>query len=152
MPTRYSWLPRILQTTVWFPVRLLLMVFAHVEVQGKEHLKGVKQAIFAINHANELDSIIITAALSPLGRFAPFFYVLAPFADFKHERFGWRRHVYNPKFFKAWGAYPVERGSRDYAHSLHDHIQLLRDGHTLCIFPEGGIARDGAHTKAHGGV
>ena len=32
------------------------------------------------------------------------------------------------------------------------HIQILNDGGSLCIFPEGWMTRDGNLLKAHGGV
>jgi 1-acyl-sn-glycerol-3-phosphate acyltransferase/ubiquinone/menaquinone biosynthesis C-methylase UbiE len=149
----YSIVPRILQTLSWLPTRLLLKVFCRFEVRGKENLKGLPQAIFAVNHASELDPIILTAALSPFGRFAPLYFVTAPTADFDHERFKWRRFLYRSNwFFKAWGAYPTNSGHNDYSVSLANHVALLKQCMSLCIFPEGGKTRDGLLRKPHGGV
>jgi 1-acyl-sn-glycerol-3-phosphate acyltransferase len=152
MSTWYSLPPRILQTLAWAPTRLLLNFFCHFEVKGKENLGGLTQAIFAVNHSNELDPIVLTAALSPLGRFAPMFYVGDPDEEFNHEKFGWRRFIYKRWFFRAWGSYPIFPGSKNYEKSLKNHDEILKDGGSLCIFPEGWITRDGKLQEAHGGV
>lgn len=148
----YSIVPRVLQTIAWGPTRVLLAVFARFEVRGAEHLDGVTNAIFAVNHASELDPIVLTAALSPFSRFAPMFYVAAPLDNFTSNEFGWRRHIYGPLFFWSWGAYPVPRGMRDYARSLEDHTRLLQRGASLCMFPEGRRTPDGQLQSAHGGI
>ncbi len=148
----YSYTPRIVQTIAWLPTRLLLMFFCRFKVTGTSHLKKLSSAIFAVNHASELDSILITAALSPFGKFSPLFYVLAPYENFRHDRFGWRQYIYSRTFFNAWGAYAVARGHRSYERSLKDHVAIVSKGHSLCIFPEGRMSKDGQHTKAHGGV
>lgn len=148
----YSLPPRLLQTFAWGPTRTLLNTFTHFRVRGAHRIRHLRQAIFAANHANELDPIIVTAALSPLGRFAPMYYV-ARGRDFypKHE-FGWKSFIYGGTFFKAWGAYPALAGMKDYARSLEAHHALLRHGHSLCMFPEGGRTRDGNLREAHGGI
>lgn len=148
----YVAFPFILQLLAWVPTRLLLNTFCRFEVRGKEHLKGLKQAIFALNHSNELDPIIITAALNPLGRFAPLFYVASPAKDFKSMGFGWRRHLYGGLFFEAWGAYAIWQGLKNYAKALEQHTAILKDGQTLVIFPEGRRTRDGTLQEGHGGV
>jgi len=103
----YSWVPRILQMLAWVPTRLLLAGFCRFQVSGIENLKGLRQAIFAVNHASELDPIILTAALSPIGRFSPMF---------------------------------------------ANHVAILQDGGSVCVFPEGGITPDGTLQRGHGGV
>ena len=148
----YSWVPRILQTLAWVPTRLLLAGLCRFQVSGIENLKGLRQAIFAVNHASELDPIILTAALSPIGRFSPMFYIVAPEKEFDHERFGWRRHIYFGTFFKAWGAYPTPMGLRNYARTLANHVAILQDGGSVCVFPEGGITPDGTLQRGHGGI
>ena len=149
----YSWPTRILQTLAWTPTRLAFNIFCHFEVRGAHNLKGINQAIFAVNHSSELDPIIVTAALNPLGRFAPLFYLSGPSENFNDPAFKWRRHLYSSKwFFRAWGAYPHSPGTRDYAHSLKYHIQILADGGSLCIFPEGGLTKTGELGLPRGGV
>ena len=149
----YSIPPRILQTLAWGPTRLLLNFFCHFEVRGVENLKGLSQAIFAVNHSSELDPIILTAALNPLGRFAPMFYIAGPAKFFNDKTFGWRRYLYTTKwFFRSWGAYPHIPGHKNYAISLQHHKEILNDGGSICIFPEGWKTRDGELQVGHGGV
>jgi 1-acyl-sn-glycerol-3-phosphate acyltransferase len=147
----YSVVPRVLQTLAWAPTVLILRIFCHYQVKGREHLQGLKQAIFACNHAGELDPILLTAAALPAG-FTPMFYVGAPDREFNDHFFGWRRHIYKSCFFRAWGSYPIRRGEHDYAKSLIAHEQILRDGFSICIFPEGGITEDGSLREGKGGV
>lgn len=145
--------PLILQSLAWAPTRLLLMYFCHFEVHGQENLKGLRQVIFACNHSNELDPIVLTAALHPLGRFSPLFYISGTIKSFDDGSFGWRRHLYSSKyFFAAWGAYPHSPGQKNYENSLSRHLQILKDGGSLCIFPEGKLTKDGTIQPAHGGV
>jgi 1-acyl-sn-glycerol-3-phosphate acyltransferase len=148
----YSWVPRALQSIAWPFVRLLLLLFCRFEVRGKKNLKHISQAIFAVNHANELDPIMVAAAVTPLSRFSPLFYVVAPYGEFRDSRFGWRRFIYTGYFFEAWGAFATRRGLKNYAKALEVHLAILQDGGSVCVFPEGGITVDGALREPHGGV
>lgn len=154
MPKLYSLPPRILQTFAWLPTRFLLMFFSGFKVYGKENLERIDQAIFAVNHASELDPIVLTAALSPIGKFSPMFYVSAEVKKLDDpKRFGWRRHLYKHEwFFKFWGSYPIQEGLRNYEMTLKNHLKLLREGRSLCMFPEGKMTRDGSLGEGHGGI
>ncbi len=143
--------PLFLQTIAWFPTRLAFAFFIHFEVRGRKNLKGLSQAIFAVNHSSELDPIILTAALRPMGRFAPMFYVVAPAKEFDDPKFRWRKHVYKGAFFNAWGAHELARGMHDYDKSLAAHLRLLKHGQSLCIFPEGGVTKTGELRDFRGG-
>ena len=152
---KYNWYsvpPRILLTIAWVPSRWLVRFFCHFQVCGKKNLTGLRQAIFACNHASEFDPVLLAAALSPLGPFAPLFFVTAPIGTFKDKGFGLRRHVYTSTFFKMLGAYPINAGLHDYAKTLKDYIQILKDGGSVCIFPEGAITKTGELGEAHGGA
>lgn len=148
----YSLPPRVLQTLAWLPTRLLLNFFCHFEVRGRKNLAGLTNAIFAPNHANELDPIVLTAALSPFGRFAPMYYVSDAVENFQKKDFGWRRHLYKGWFFKSWGSHPVATGLKNYEKALVPHVKIIKNGGSLCIFPEGYITRDGKLREARGGV
>ena len=147
----YSWVPRILQTLAWVPTRLLLAGFCHFQVSGIEHLKELRQAIFAVNHSSELDPVLLTGALSPFGRFSPMFYLAGPREMFRHERFGLRRYIYTTLFFKAWGAYSSPKGLRDYTKALIVHTTMLLEGRSLCVFPEGFVTKTGELGEPRGG-
>lgn len=147
----YALAPLVLQTLAWIPTLLIFRLSGRFEVRGRENLKGLKQAIFACNHAGELDPIVVTAGAAPTGLF-PMFYVNAPDKEFMHPFFGWRRHIYGGWFFRAWGSYPIVRGAKDYAVSLASHERILNDGYCLTIFPEGGVSTNGEIREGKGGV
>lgn len=144
--------PLFLQTLVWFPIRFTLAIFGRYKIYGKKNLKDISQAIFAVNHTSEIDPAILTVALSPMGRFSPMFYVVAPIKIFRDSKFRWRRHIYKNTFFRAGGAYAPPQGLHDYATSLAVHTKLLKLGHSLCIFPEGKMTETGELGNFHGGV
>jgi len=149
--------PRLLQVIAWPIAYIFLKIFLRYSISGIGNIKtALKLAshtqngiIFASNHFSELDPIIITAGVAPRTFWAPMFYVLAPFKTFTDKKFGWRRHIYGPAFFQAWGAYPIKSGVKDYAVSLATHVKLIQQGQNMCIFPEGGLKNTG---QAHGGV
>lgn len=147
----YSLVPRVLQTLAWGPSVFIFKMFCQYHVHGRENLRGHTQAIFACNHSGELDPIVLTAATLPAG-FSPMFYVGAPDKEFADSFFGWRKHIYKGWFFRSWGSYPIVRGVQDYAASLAAHEQILKDGYSLCIFPEGGVSTDGTLREGKGGV
>lgn len=148
----YSIIPRVLQFIAWWPTYFAFRFFYGFEAKGMKNLRGLKQAIFACNHSNELDTIMLTAAATPFGPFAPMFYVSRETSFYKDDEFGWRKYLYGEFFFALWGAFKAYAGLKDYEKSLKNHIQLLGDGYSLCIFPEGGMTKDGKMREGHGGV
>jgi 1-acyl-sn-glycerol-3-phosphate acyltransferase len=143
--------PLILQKLIWIPTNLALGVFGSMEIYGLENLRGLDtNVIFALNHASELDVFLLPAALPFFSKFSPMFYTSRE-KDF-YVNSGWRRHFYGGSFFKAWGAYPVTPGLNDYGASLKNQLAILRDGGSICIFPEGGVTKDGNMRPAKGGV
>ncbi len=146
--------PLILQSLLWPPARLLLRMFARFEISGLENLKGAQAPfIFAPNHASELDVIAVRTALPLFSRSGPMFYTTLPSQYYKNaEIFGWRRFIYSGFIFKSFGAYPLETGCKDYSKSLANQEAILRDGGSVCIFPEGGMTKDGSLGEARGGV
>lgn len=146
--------PFILQATLWrIVMRPFFNFFAHFEVKGLENLENLKgPVIFAPNHSSELDAILLPLALPIWSRFEPMFYVVRERKYYAHNDFNWRRHLYQGWVFKLLGAFPIKSGVQDYSISLKDHIQILRDGGSVCIFPEGSVTKDGNIGNAHGGV
>src|SRR3990167_6062683 len=68
--------PRILQTLVWIPTRIVLTALTGFEIKGKENLRKTQgPVIFASNHESEMDVIFIPAALTPFSPLFPIFYV-----------------------------------------------------------------------------
>lgn len=147
----YKIVPFILQALAWPFTLAFLNFFVRFEVRGKENLKGIKgPIIFASNHISELDPILIRASLPMLSKHSPMFYVSRK--NYLDSIEGLRKHIYGGLFFKAWGAYPSFSGQKDYAVSLRHHIQLLKDGCSLCIFPEGRMSETGTIGEVHGGA
>jgi 1-acyl-sn-glycerol-3-phosphate acyltransferase len=146
--------PFFLQSLIWIPTHIILGFFVRFMVTGRENLKSFKgPLIFAANHSSEWDPILVPAALPMFSRFIPIFYTAAEDKDFKNSAtFGWRSRIYGGKFFNAWGAYAIYSGRKDYGFALRNHVQILLDKGSLCIFPEGRLSKDGTIAKAHGGV
>jgi 1-acyl-sn-glycerol-3-phosphate acyltransferase len=143
--------PFIFQTLVWIPTRLVLMVFVRFRVEGTEHLRGFgRNAVIAANHQSELDPILVPASLNPFSKLMPMFYVSRE-RDF-YEKRGIQKYIYGGILFKLWGAYPAYVGKNNYELALRSHINILRDGKTLLVFPEGGKTKDGNIQKGKGGV
>jgi 1-acyl-sn-glycerol-3-phosphate acyltransferase len=143
--------PLILQKTIWIPTRFLLHFFGRLSINGLENLENIKgPIIFASNHLSETDVFMIPASLPFFSRFSPIFYVSREKSFYSNS--GWRQIFYGGTFFKAWGAYSVSVGLRDYAKSLANHIKIIEDGGSVNIFPEGKRTPDGAIKEARGGV
>ncbi|MCE9643864.1 1-acyl-sn-glycerol-3-phosphate acyltransferase [Candidatus Parcubacteria bacterium] len=148
----YSLVPRVLQFIAWWPTYFGFRFFYGFKVKGRKNLKGLTQAIFACNHSSELDPIMLTAAATPFGSFAPMFYVSRGKDFYQDDYFGWRKLLYGGFFFTLWGAFRAYSGMKDYEKSLRNHIEILEDGHSLCIFPEGRKTKNGKLQEGHGGV
>lgn len=143
--------PWILQQLIWVPTRLILIIFGHIKIKGIENLKKVPHnAIFACNHSSEMDVFLLPGSLPFLSRFSPIFYTSREQAFYK--RASWRQRFYGGVFFNVWGAYPVKVGLHDYAKSLETHENIVREGGSLCIFPEGRTTQDGNIQQGKGGV
>jgi 1-acyl-sn-glycerol-3-phosphate acyltransferase len=145
--------PLILQTLIWPITRPMLWFFLHLKIVGMENLKDLPRGvIFASNHSSELDPIIVPASLPFCSRFMPMFYVSRP-RDF-YKTSGWRQFFYGGIFFKFWGAHSAISGHKDYGLSLSSHINILRHGHSLIIYPEGQKTKTGdvMLERARGGV
>ena len=141
--------PRILHSIVWYPTRLLLKYFMHMEIQGAKNVaqaakraKKEKRAILFIgNHISEFDPIVSTMATSPFSPAFPLFWVSRPGREYKDPDFSWRKYIYGDLFFLAWGAQPLTSRLKDYEKSLMRHSWLLKNGYSVCIFPEGGYEK-----------
>ena len=71
----------------------------------------------------------------------PMFYVSRPRNFYIHS--GWRKYFYGGIIFKVWGAHPAVSGNHDYEISLRTHLDILHNGKSLLIFPEGRKTRTG---------
>ncbi len=131
-------IPWILQTLVWIPAQIILRFFLHFHVEGYERIKHVRgPVIFVSNHTSYWDPIMIPAALPLFSRFFPMMYVAR-----EREYYHRARKFVGATSFKVWGAHPAQGGLRDYSVSLANHERFLRQGRSLCIFPEGTLSKE----------
>lgn len=144
--------PLILQTLIWIPMRILLVIFVHFKVRGIDQLDRLpRSVIFAVNHQSEWDPILVPAALPFLSPLSPMFYT-AREREF-YEKKGIKSFFYGGTFFKIWGAYSVKVGVKNYERSLWQHIGILEQmAGSICFFPEGEKSKDGTLGAFKGGV
>ncbi len=146
----------ILQSLLWVPGQVALRFRFGYRVVGLENLKKIVSrrngVLFVVNHRTQLDPVFVAAILPFFSLLRPMHFMSLPPAEYAHLPFG--RHIYGGFLFKIFGAYPAYRGLKDYEVALRHHIRLLKEGKSVCIFPEGGITKhpEGKPQKARPGV
>ena len=147
------YIPLFIQSLFFIFFLPIYKFFIHLEINGKENIDKVKgPIIIASNHTSELDPTVIPLITAFFSEKLPVYSVIYPIIRYKQEDFGWRRYIYTGMFFELLGGYPLKSGSKDYEKSLDNHIQLLNQGKTVCIFPEGRYTTDGKMSPARGGL
>ena len=118
-------------------VRLVVFLFAQLEVKGLTQLPKSGPRIVVSNHQNNLDVVVLTVALPLRMRYmAKSELFLIPF---------WRQIM-------AWfGAFPIQRGRGD-VHAMKYAEKLLAEDNVLVMFPEGTRSRTGRIGKFHRGT
>lgn len=126
-------------------LRFVAWVLSHViyrfKVHGENHIPTEGPAILVCNHVSFIDAMLLMAA-SP----RPIYFIM------DHQIFtvpvlGW--------LFRLAKAIPVAPRSQDaatYDAAFEAANQVLADGDLLCIFPEGGLTRDGTLQPFKGGI
>lgn len=147
----YYYTPIFLQKVGFVVFFTLFKTFLRVEVKGREHLKDLKRpVILAANHTSELDVMASPLILGFFSYLYPIYYVSDSKEKFKS--FGWRNYIYGGIFFNVLGGYSINSGHKNYAISLENHLELLKQKHTILIFPEGKRTLDGSLNPARGGL
>lgn len=132
-----QWIIRII-------IKVIFSIFCNLKIEGLENLKDVKAPIiFASNHASEWDGPLIRTVMPTVSKFAPMFYVGMDKKFYRQKKFGLRGYFYGSPLFKFVGAYPIYYGLKDYKKSLRNHINILNDGGSVTIFPEGKCSKNG---------
>ena len=137
----------------------LSKLFVSLDVRGLEHLEAIPgPVIFAANHQSHLDTPMILQALPPRWR-----YRLAPAmakeffkAHFYPDQFGAGAWVANSlnyylasTFFNAFPLPQRETGTRQTLRYIGD---LMGEGYSLLIFPEGRRTENGEINRFQPGV
>ena len=110
-------------------------------VQGDDAIPTEGAAVLVCNHVSFVDAVLLMAA-SP----RPIYFVM-DHRIFRVPVLGW--------LFKLAKAIPVAPQKEDpqaYQAAFDGAAQVLREGDLLCIFPEGGITRDGNLQEFKGGI
>ncbi len=119
---------------------LVILVYSiafNLKVVGKENIPKKGGNIVASNHRTYQDPILLSFPVK-----IPFSY-MAKEELFKNKAFS--------ALIKAFGAFPVRRGSGDMA-VIDESVKRLNKGYNLIIFPEGTRSMDGTVGKGKTGV
>jgi long-chain acyl-CoA synthetase len=147
---------RLSQATWILP---LARVFAHVKVEGLEHLKGLEgPVVFASNHLSHMDVPVILAALP--GRWRP---RLAPaiLKEFFKAHFFPRDHTWRQWFTNSlnyylatlyFNGFPLPQREVGARQTLKYIGELAEEGWSVLIFPEGVRSTTGDIREFRGGV
>ena len=137
----------------------LARAFAWIRVEGLEHLAAIEgPVIFASNHQSNMDTPVIMAALSPQWR-----YRLAPamakdffdahFFPAAHGRLAWFTNSLT--YYLAalvFNAFPLPRREAGARQALCYMGELLEDGFSVLIFPEGHQTETGEIDRFRPGI
>jgi 1-acyl-sn-glycerol-3-phosphate acyltransferase len=127
----------LLRFLSWIVTRLLY----RFRVQGERQIPAQGAAILACNHVSFVDAILLMAA-SP----RPITFIM-DHRIFRIPVLGWLFRL-----AKAIPIAPQKEDAATYERAFERAAQVLRDGDLLCIFPEGGITRDGRLGEFKGGI
>ena len=127
----------LLRFVAWVASRFIY----RFKVQGDDNIPTTGAAIMVCNHVSFVDAVLLMAA-SPRP-----IYFLMDHQIFKVPVLGW--------LFKLAKAIPIAPRTQDpaaYEAAFASAAKVLAEGDMVCIFPEGGITRDGALQEFKGGI
>jgi 1-acyl-sn-glycerol-3-phosphate acyltransferase len=111
------------------------------KVRGDEHIPVSGAAILVCNHVSFIDAVLLMAA-SP----RPIRFIM------DHRIFATPLLGTLFRLGKAIPIAPQREDAAAYERAFAEARAVLEDGELLCIFPEGGITRDGSLGEFKGGV
>lgn len=110
-------------------------------ISGDEHIPTQSAALLVCNHVSFVDTVLLMAVSPRPIRF------LMDHRIFRIPVLGWLFRL-----VKAIPIAPQNDDSATYEITFEQARAVLDDGELLCIFPDGGITRDGALQAFKGGV
>jgi long-chain acyl-CoA synthetase len=137
----------------------LTRAFAWIRVEGREHLAGVEgPVIFASNHQSYMDTPVIMAALPARWR-----YRLAPAmakeffrAYFFPREYGWLLRIATGAAYHlaalVFNAFPLPQREAGARQTLRYMGELLENGFSVLIFPEGHHTETGEIDRFRPGI
>jgi 1-acyl-sn-glycerol-3-phosphate acyltransferase len=123
--------------TGWLLVRLIMAIYAKIEVVGAENAPRRGGLIIVSNHLNNADPGIV-------GAFVPRRVVFMA----KDEMFQWP--IFGG-YVRLIGAFPVRRFEADLK-ALRRAVQVVQRGQALVMFPEGTRSKTGSLGPGHPGT
>jgi long-chain acyl-CoA synthetase len=134
-------------------------LFAHLRVEGLEHLRGIDgPVVFASNHQSHMDVPVILAALPGRWRARVAPAMLKEFfkAHFHPEEYTWRQWFTNSlNYYLAclyFNAFPIPQREAGARHTLQYMGELMGEGLSILIFPEGVRGVTGEIKPFQGGI
>jgi len=127
----------LLRFVAWVASRLIY----RFEIRGDEHIPPTGAAILVANHVTYVDAVLLMAASPRPIRF------IMDHEIFRVPVLGW--------MFRLAKAIPIAPQKTDpatYERAFEAARRVLDDGDLLCIFPEGGLTRDGQLQPFKGGL
>jgi long-chain acyl-CoA synthetase len=147
---RRRWARAVRRASLPIWILPLARVFARTRIRGLEHVERLEgPAIFAANHQSHMDTPAILMALPRRWR-----YRVAPAMakDFFDAHFHPERHTgrevltLRTAYYLAglfFNAFPIPRREAGTRETLRYIGELVSDGYSILIFPEGHISEDG---------
>lgn len=134
----YSLLPEFMMR---FLAWILISLFYRVRASGVENVPKHGPAIVVCNHVSYMDPILLTGCIKRRMRFVMWFRIFQiPLLRF---------------FFEHMKAIPIA-GAREDETLMHEAFERVDEelaaGNVVCIFPEGGITRDGEVQRFRPGI
>lgn len=117
-------------------VRPLVHIFYRLEVRGLENIPADGRCIICPNHTSNIDPVLLLVTLRRQ------IYFMAKAELFKNKLLA--------KFFRALGAFPVERGKGDGV-AISEAENILKNGEQLGLFIEGARSKTGDFLRPRAG-
>ena len=127
----------LLRFVAWIASRLVY----RFRVEGDEHIPAEGAAILVCNHVSFVDAVLLMAASPRPIRF------IMDHRIFRVPVLGWLFRL-----AKAIPIAPQKVDAHAYETAFAEARRVLDEGDLLCIFPEGGITRDGTLQPFKGGL